>query len=82
MNTELDMTFQQAYEGFTKQTLAIYKAKYLLLPENSGDLSEIELEEVQRELNLSEYMAEFYFNILLEKGIPQHLLSLHLQVFI
>jgi hypothetical protein len=72
-----DLTFEQIYQGFAKQVLAIYQADYL--QQNFELFPTIDQSEVQREKACSVYDAGLFFKQIQKIGIPEHLLSLHLQ---
>jgi hypothetical protein len=74
-----DLNYEQVLEMFTKQIVAVYRAKKVLNEQANNELyPESKIKEVKRELLLSEMMANIFYEQLEELGIPENYISLHL----
>jgi len=71
-------TFENYNSMFEKQHLAIYKANYLLNNFRDNHNKE-QIKEIERELKSSLLIAQNLFNNMLAIGIPENMLSHHLQ---
>ena len=69
--------FEDLLTAFGKSQLAIYRAKYLL-HQWDDSLMEEEKIEIKRELWSSNHNADILFQMMMELGIPEYMISEHL----
>ena len=82
MDTPSKLTFEQIFQIFARQALNVYKAEYLLLLGTEYGISNDELIEIEKEYDVAQERADFYFDMMIKMGIPASMLNKNLQVIV